>query len=314
MSLHLLWKVKSLDVEFRYFYYGVAVFLLSFMVARVLFFINEITFEGKDLSLKQGMYYNIGSSLSAIAILGLSVIVEKYVYSKLHYIPSFIILISVILTIFLPKISEINMITYYTYVWASCAIIFVFVYFYIGLKTRGDIRKKSFIIVIGLILQFIGNLLNTGLLKERYPMFRVFSPITILISFIIIHYGFLLFKIEKLPSMDDIGINKSTLSMIKTLGLDLTRPEKITEEEVRFYKEQTICVVCKGALGRYNVYLCPECKVLYCVKCSKTLTELENACWVCDTPFDESKPVKLPEKDIQAIEIREAIQKESKKK
>jgi len=90
-----------------------------------------------------------------------------------------------------------------------------------------------------------------------------------------------------------------------------TRPKKVTEEEVSVSKEKKICLVCKGNVFRNNIYLCPECNTFYCSKCSEALSNLENACWVCETPFDESKPVRLPEKkeEEMALEISEKSKK-----
>lgn len=84
-----------------------------------------------------------------------------------------------------------------------------------------------------------------------------------------------------------------------------SKPKKVLEEEVTISKEKKICIVCKGKVGRNNVYLCPGCDTFYCKKCSVTLVTLENACWVCDTPIDETKPVIRPkqeEKDEITIE------------
>ncbi len=78
------------------------------------------------------------------------------------------------------------------------------------------------------------------------------------------------------------------------LGI-FTKPKQLTEEEISISKEKKICLVCKNEISREN-YICPECKAFYCLKCSHALTNLENACWVCFTPFDESKPFKVPKK------------------
>ena len=86
-----------------------------------------------------------------------------------------------------------------------------------------------------------------------------------------------------------------------------TKPQKLTEEEVSISKEKKICLVCKGKISRLN-YICPDCNTFYCVKCSKALGNTENACWVCETPFDESKSVKLPEKK-EEIEIEKETNK-----
>lgn len=69
------------------------------------------------------------------------------------------------------------------------------------------------------------------------------------------------------------------------------RPDHITEEEVIFHKEKKICLVCKGKALNF-IYVCPECEALYCENCVRTLENLENSCWICNRPFNESKPSK----------------------
>jgi len=64
------------------------------------------------------------------------------------------------------------------------------------------------------------------------------------------------------------------------------------------------------------MFMCNKCGTLYCLKCSQALSNLENACWVCDAPFDESKPVKpfnKAEEEVD-IEISEKPQKKPKTK
>ena len=80
------------------------------------------------------------------------------------------------------------------------------------------------------------------------------------------------------------------------LGI-FVKPQKTTEEEVSISKEKKICLVCKGKVARSNIYLCPECDTFYCKKCSTALSDLENMCWACDTPFDTSKPSKPFQKE-----------------
>ncbi|MFX0039110.1 MAG: hypothetical protein ACFFCY_15320 [Promethearchaeota archaeon] len=71
-----------------------------------------------------------------------------------------------------------------------------------------------------------------------------------------------------------------------------TKPSTITIEEIELYRKRQLCLVCKSKVSRLN-YICPKCKAMYCIKCSEALTNLENACWVCDTPFDESSPLNI---------------------
>jgi hypothetical protein len=103
--------------------------------------------------------------------------------------------------------------------------------------------------------------------------------LSILLLFVIfsLYYTLKLIKPEREEEFKDV------------LGA-LRRSKKITEEEIIISKERGICVVCKGKLER-KMYICPECNTFYCNNCSDSLAELENMCWVCNTPFDKSKPV-----------------------
>lgn len=49
--------------------------------------------------------------------------------------------------------------------------------------------------------------------------------------------------------------------------------------------------------------MCPNCEVFYCKKCALSLSELENICWACNKPLDESKPVKSYKKDEEEIKL-----------
>jgi len=126
-----------------------------------------------------------------------------------------------------------------------------------------------------------------------------------LVTVIIIFMEYRIIKIIKSQApgkftayKDDFQLNLSMFS----------RPQKITEEEVTVSKEKKICLVCKNKVFRLN-YICPYCSALYCVKCSAVLSDLENACWVCETPFDESKPVKIQEIEEDIIKIEGDVHK-----
>ncbi len=69
------------------------------------------------------------------------------------------------------------------------------------------------------------------------------------------------------------------------------RPQVLTVEEVMFYKEKKICLVCKAKTLNF-IYVCSKCEALYCEKCARNLENLDNACWVCDQPFNSFKPSK----------------------
>ena len=74
-----------------------------------------------------------------------------------------------------------------------------------------------------------------------------------------------------------------------------------TEDKVAIHEERIICLVCKGDIVGFT-YIC-DCDAIYCENCAKTLTNLENACWVCNTPIDKSRPMKTYIKDEKGIEM-----------
>ncbi len=110
-------------------------------------------------------------------------------------------------------------------------------------------------------------------------------------SLIIIHFLLSIYKFktpsERVESDEEKDKRKDILSIF-------SRPETITEEEISISKEKKICLVCKKRLSR-DIFLCPNCYALYCKHCSDALSNRENTCWVCNTPIDPLKPVKIQE-------------------
>jgi len=134
--------------------------------------------------------------------------------------------------------------------------------------------------------------------------------LTLTIYFIIsIYAGFDTLKSLKPASLvkDSPELQRDTQSVLEPF----VRPQKITEEEVSISKEKRVCLVCKANLER-AMYMCPECQTFYCQKCSNTLMGLENACWFCNTPFDQSKPSKPFDRDEpeEKIELSDKINEE----
>ena len=76
-------------------------------------------------------------------------------------------------------------------------------------------------------------------------------------------------------------------------------------------KEKKICVVCKGKAIGFNIYICSNCETVYCQKCVRTLSNLENTCWACNVPLDPSKPTK-PYRE-ETIDKMDIIKKSPKK-
>jgi len=126
----------------------------------------------------------------------------------------------------------------------------------------------------------------------------------LMIAFRIIAFILISYLVIKNIKFEAILVDKEAIKDLTPNILEIfAKPQRITEEEVSISKEKKICLVCKGNLARSNIYLCPDCNAFYCQKCSETLSNMENACWVCDTPFDESKP----SKPYEPTEVEEKI-------
>ncbi|NMC08499.1 MAG: hypothetical protein GYA24_25040, partial [Candidatus Lokiarchaeota archaeon] len=88
-------------------------------------------------------------------------------------------------------------------------------------------------------------------------------------------------------------IGKSAKKAAEAAAKEETRPEltpeqlaeqQKTEAEVTTFKEKKICLVHKGPVSG-NIYLCPQCDALYCVKCAGALKQAGEKCWQCGSPI-----------------------------
>jgi hypothetical protein len=179
--------------------------------------------------------------------------------------------------------------------------------------------------IVGTILAILPLVVDPKILSRSIKFWlSIYIPFMIF-GIIILFYGVLIgYQITILPLgiivitvisylfFQIIGDIKSG-SLVDHAGGDVdvlemfSRPQKITEEEVSISKEKKVCLVCKGTGLRFT-YICPECNAIYCQKCARTLTDIENSCWVCETPFDKSKPVKLLKKDEEQLIIEEEVE------
>jgi hypothetical protein len=198
-----------------------------------------------------------------------------------------------------------NVIYFGTIIMSALSLVGVFFYLiplYFNIEKISQIRSSylwGLIIFVNSITMVLAiYLLLVSLVFILIPLY--FLIISFPITFLLVR---ILNQEKKLKSQSE---NLQAMHERKNVDVNLlnifNRPQKITEEEVSVSKERKICLVCKGKLTR-SIYLCPECNALYCMKCSDTLSTLENACWVCETSFDESRPVKHLEKESKKIAI-----------
>ncbi|MFX1338925.1 MAG: hypothetical protein ACFFDK_09975 [Promethearchaeota archaeon] len=199
--------------------------------------------------------------------------------------------------------------THLNYYFIILMLISAFIFLVIGFlikafKTSGLIRKKSIYLSIGFAI-FILTAIFDSLFAPGAVLFMI--RLGMMSSPLWMYLGIREEPEKKVTVQKEIKIESDLFRISRT------RPEKITEEEVSISKEKKICLVCKGKVSR-AVYICPKCDALYCNNCSQALSNLENACWVCNTPFDESKPVKPYKKESNNKVVKEKYQNNSEAK
>lgn len=171
--------------------------------------------------------------------------------------------------------------------------------------------------LIGMMIMMIPNLMSSRFFERPLKYSKLFGALSVAIGWASLTLMFLL-HIFNIATVTAIFTNIIYSSIIYFSIKDLKpgammekadqgsgylsifrRNSKVSEEEVSIAKEKMICLTCKNKLKR-DIYLCPTCKAFYCQKCSQALSSAENACWVCQAPFDESKPVNIQtaEEDI----------------
>ena len=161
-------------------------------------------------------------------------------------------------------------------------------------QVEGLLKKKYLFLAIGVFLCIISLLLET---ITTVILFNIIFEIGQVISAALWYLGLREedAKVRDKPKKD-VAIEEGLFRLTK-------RPDTITEEEVTFHREKKICLVCKSRVEKFN-YICPKCDALYCMNCAQALTDLENVCWVCDSPIDDAKPVKVfPKSEDEIKEI-----------
>ncbi|MFX0058476.1 MAG: hypothetical protein ACFE85_11765 [Candidatus Hodarchaeota archaeon] len=307
--LYIYRGAKGKDKQERFLMHGFGVFWLNIALVRLFFFIIDTNFEG----------FYLGNLIAIFETFDIVNYIILYFYLYLYIFEFIIVIMLSMLFVWssikskreFQAISSVISIGFVVIVigWAFEAIIiknvnpvfrtlpslFVIIGSLIAISpligyseffSKPLIRLLIFV-MIGLIATFLVLTLFFNLPLFIVVLIFIFIAIFVLILVVgyIIYFYAKQRQRESETRKDEI---KNTISMF-------TRPPKITVEEAKFYREKGLCIVCKNKIARLN-YVCPSCNIFYCVKCSEALTKLENACWVCDNPFDETKPVRLEQK------------------
>ena len=152
-----------------------------------------------------------------------------------------------------------------------------------GYRFSGVVRKKYQQIAVGYLVLNLSALLDFLGIAEIVAIIRIASLSAIWLFYL---------GLREEPEEPEKKEKKKELKIEESLFRLTKRPTQITEEEVTYYREQKVCLVCKTSVGGFNNYICTKCDALYCENCARALSNLENACWACNEPIDKSRPSK----------------------
>jgi len=169
-----------------------------------------------------------------------------------------------------------------------CDVILFFIFNVIGLllrsfKSKGIIKKKLIELSTANLLFLIFFVIYVIADESIYKFIMRIGEIG---SIIIMYFALreAQEKPEKKRPKKEVKVKDGLFRLIR-------RPDVITEEEVSISKEKKICLVCKGKVLSFS-FICPVCETFYCENCVKAIIDMENTCWACNEPLDESKPFK----------------------
>ncbi len=153
-------------------------------------------------------------------------------------------------------------------------------------NVKGKILFLAFIFFI--IGAFITMLIREFLIETIGQFLLLMSSIFFYLGFILPNWMKKYLNIKDNYSEMEYSVEKidDVRDFLKILG----NRRRVNEEEVTFFREKKICLVCKGKVEGFS-FIC-KCDALYCQKCALAMGDLDNACWACNGPIDKSKPVK----------------------
>ncbi len=177
------------------YHYGIVIFIILFLIARIIFLINDTIYLPKgDNDPTYVRLYALGNFFAIIAAFPLMFVVEKYVFSKFHFVPSITILTCSMMVIIYPGPGDTSFIIFYAIISALMSATLPFIYLYVAIKASEETRVKSTLLGLGLIIFFIAVLFYTDILQRSLPILAYLSPILMIIGVFLFQYGLLIYS------------------------------------------------------------------------------------------------------------------------
>ncbi len=333
-GLYALYKATKTEAKILDYFGLIILFLSQIYLATILDFLTLII-TGSNMDNSFGLfslltYIWIGPTI----ILGMYIIFEVTIPEKKWYILPIFLVLSIVFEIllFLDPVDSFK-ISYTTldggiihsslvygtiifvvlsFIFISAFILFGIGFFVIGIQTTGILRKK-FIILSYAFIAFLT--LGAIDILTAPGIYVIFLRIGELSCAIVFYFGIREEKVEISTSkIEKSEFEGPKISLLTTLE-SYSRPDDLSDQDIQYFREQTLCIICKAKmLGFNDVFICPQCKSIYCEKCAQELIKLENMCWVCSGPIDDSKPISPIKQEDENIVIDSSQSKHKPKK
>lgn len=194
ISILFLYKMRKTPDEIkvqRLYYRAIAIFIISYVISRIFFTLSDferLVYDETDLY-KQ--YVIIAYIVSSIGFINILYLLEKYLYRREKIILVYVMIVPTIaysiFVFFPPFLDIIRTVNVVTSLIGFGAILILYLYLYI--KSTGQVRKNTLVIVIGLLICAVGLLTDMEQLLSNGITQPYYAPILFSIGLSLFAYG-----------------------------------------------------------------------------------------------------------------------------
>ena len=183
-------KAMSIDIERpqREYYIGLTIFIFVHLIARIIYFIHDITAEIVDfIYVGDPILWELAALVGIGSVIFLVYAIERNIFTRTKFIITIIVIINLILLIILPEeFKDIIRIFNTSLVGAFLPLIYVIAAY----KSTGIYRKYLLITAVGILI-FLGGqgARSDALFVPDNIIFFIISPILMIIGGAIYLYG-----------------------------------------------------------------------------------------------------------------------------
>ena len=178
---------KPLSEMFR----ALAILFYMYIFTRLFYILSDYERDANNLSLQYYRYLAMAYICTILALLSIIFVLEKYVIVRVKHSITYIVLIILgvnVIMIFFPALMAIVRYLNYALLYSELAVIII-IYIYLVINTTGDVRKKSMLTLIALIVMILATILELDILLTTGITQPYYSPIIFAIGVTIFAYA-----------------------------------------------------------------------------------------------------------------------------